>query len=116
MIAYLITPIKKIIMSFVVYNDKIRIIMNKKIFTNYFFWTYSLSFIFAILGLVINNNTMTLNKKIQEFSFKKTHIDEQNESLYLEILSLFSLTNIESQARFIGMSPPTHIHLLEEPK
>ena len=79
------------------------------------FYIYSYGFIvfFAIIGLIINNRTMTLNDRILKLNLSIDALEEQNKLLQLTILQTSSLEHLEQVCAAMNLKPSTQIFYLK---
>lgn len=87
--------------------------MNSKSKLLFYVYCYGFIVISAILGLMINNKTMTINDKILKLSLKIDTLQEENKLLELQVLKMTSLENLESVASSMGLSPSQKIFYLK---
>jgi len=73
-------------------------------------------FLIIILSLIIillNISTISFNEKIISLKEKTQALREENNFLYFEIIKKTSLTNLEIEAKKIGLIPATHINYIK---
>jgi hypothetical protein len=77
--------------------------------------TYLVIAFIAIVGLVINNETMKLNASIRQYHRKIDLLEEKNKRLQLVLLHETSLGNLEIMAVRLAYAPPQKLYYLARP-
>ncbi len=77
--------------------------------------TYLVIAFIAIVGLIINNETMKLNDSIRQYHHKIDLLEEQNKQLQLRLLHDTSLENLEVIASRLSYAPPQKLYYLARP-
>jgi|GEM_PF-5145748 len=80
--------------------------MNKKQRIIFYAWTYVVISILAIIGLIINIKTVSINEKSRKMQHVLQEIKQENEGVQLKIMESSSLNNIEQIGKSMGLETP----------
>ncbi len=78
----------------------------------FYVWVYFIIILFAVGGLVVNIKTIKLNDAIRKKSKQLNILQEENETLELNLIGNNTLEQTEAEAKKRNMMPPKTIQTL----
>jgi cell division protein FtsL len=81
-----------------------------------YIWSYIVIIILAIFALTFNIKSVHLNAQKAKIKAQILSTTEENQRLYLQIVSQTSLEKVDEKAKELGLKNPEEIEFLGEPK